>query len=92
MIYTREQIEDEAKWVELDGYARAGATIRQLLAENDALREDAARYRMVRSRNWNESEFCVVTHPKANVKLGAFCPSGENLDCWVDEAIDAARK
>ena len=48
----------------------------------------AARYRWLREQHWDNSVLCVTTHPKQNLRLGAYCPSGELLDA----AIDAARK
>ena len=48
----------------------------------------AARYRWLREQHWDDSVLCVTTHPKQNLRLGAYCPSGELLDA----AIDAARK
>jgi hypothetical protein len=46
---------------------------------------DAKRYRKLRQLHWSESSLCVVIDPKRNLKLGSYCPSGEQLD----EAIDA---
>ena len=51
MKYTREQVEEEILVGEnRGGYTSraASAMLRQLLAENDALREDAERYRWLR--------------------------------------------
>tara|TARA_R110000868_G_scaffold362022_1_gene624065 strand:- start:194 stop:433 length:240 start_codon:yes stop_codon:yes gene_type:complete len=51
------------------------------------LREDAERYRWLREQHWDDSVLCVTTHPKQNLRLGAYCPSGELLDAAIDAAI-----
>lgn len=53
--------------------------------------KDAARYRWLRGRHWHDSDLCVVTSPKLNVRPGSSCPSEELLDDEIDAAIDAAR-
>lgn len=50
--------------------------------------QDAERYRWLRAQHWSESAVAVVSEPKQNVRLGAYCPSGDLLD----DAIDAAMK
>ena len=57
------------------------------LAELEACRKDAERYRLLRAAHWWESPLCVVRHPKRQVKPGTDCPSGERLD----EAVDAIK-
>lgn len=58
MTYTREQIEKLALRLSDDcGMEGASAVIRQLLAENDALREDAERYRWL-LRNYCSFSLC----------------------------------
>ncbi|MDH1555943.1 hypothetical protein N5E86_15930 [Stutzerimonas stutzeri] len=55
-----------------------------------ALEPDARRYQTLRQMHWNDGPLAVVVNPKANVKLGADCPSGERLDQMLDE-IDEQR-
>lgn len=78
MTYTREQIESTANYAE-DTAAMADM-LRQLLAENDALRADAGRYA------WMRETFIDDNTPwpddVADAKSGA----------KLDRAIDAARK
>lgn len=57
------------------------------LAELEAFRKDAERYRLLRHAHWWESPLCVVRDPKCQVKPGTDCPSGERLD----EAVDAIK-
>lgn len=85
MSYTREQIERAAKLIEETGNKIGAKAIRELLAENDALREDAERYRWLRARD-------VDSISKGGIFIGM---TPENYvmngsDC--DELIDAARK
>ncbi|WP_369070804.1 hypothetical protein [Burkholderia gladioli] len=56
------------------------------ISESEDVR-DAARYRWLRSQQWNESVFAVVRDPKRSVKLGADCPSGQRLDEEIDSSI-----
>ena len=56
--------------------------------QDEAIRLDAARYRWLRSQNWNDGVLGVVVNPKTAVKLGHDCPSLDRLD----EAIDAGMK
>lgn len=79
MTYTREQIEVAAQNAAECGPVQQ-AIIRQLLAENDALREDAERYAYLIEEHGYEMEF------KPGVYY--FC-SDKSV---VDQAIDAARK
>ncbi len=72
--------------------------IEQLLADNQALRQqgedlriDAARYRWLRAQHWNSSAICVVTEPTRYVRLGAFCPSERQLDNAIDSALAIER-
>ena len=64
------------------------ASNEKLRAENERLREDAARYRWLRNQHWNYSNLVVVTEPRKNVKLGSDMPFEGRLDA----AIDAARE
>jgi hypothetical protein len=83
MSYTREQIESTAHYAE-DTAAMADM-LRQLLAENDALREDAERYRWLRERDVDaisKGGIFVGMTPENYVMNGSDC----------DELIDAARK
>lgn len=83
MTYTREQIEEEIKggcvWL---GANTAADMLRQLLAENDALREDAERYRKFASDGMEKWHDDLVKH------LCEFAVCKAYLDC----EIDAARK
>lgn len=70
--------------------AVASGTALDLIDLVAALEKDAARYRALREMHWCESSMCVVTNPKKAVKLGAFCPSGVNLDNEIDTAMEAS--
>lgn len=50
---------------------------------------DGLRYRWLRRQSWDRSALCVVSDPKQNVRLGTYCPSGDQLDAAIDAAIDA---
>jgi phytoene/squalene synthetase len=56
------------------------------------LGRDAARWRCLRAMTWDVGPFAVVRDPKQSLKLGAYCPSRENLDAAIDAAISAMRK
>lgn len=56
----------------------------QKQAEVERLREDAARYRWLRSQHWEEASMCVLMQPKVAVKLGYDCPSLDRLDAAID--------
>lgn len=77
MKYTREEIESAADWMD-DVHAMADM-LRQLLAENDALREDAERYRWLRDEH--------IGDDPESINLDR-APGQRGLDA----AIDAARK
>ena len=64
--------------------------LRALLADLDAMRAKAARYDYLRDAHWSDATLCCVLDPKANVRLGAMCPTGENLDCLIDAALKGA--
>ena len=64
------------------------AQVERQAQEMTALRQDAERYRWLRSQHWNESDMAVVCHPKTSVKLGFDCPSGERLDDAIDVAMN----
>lgn len=57
----------------------------ELLANIAQDARDAARYRKLRAQHWSASELAVVLNPKQNLRLGAFCPSGDLLDEYVDK-------
>ena len=80
MTYTREQIEYKARLNAEHGFTQDAEMLRQLLAENDALRADAGRYA------WMRETFIDDNTPwpddVADAKSGA----------KLDRAIDAARK
>ena len=63
--------------------------ITQLEADLAEARKDQARYQWIRQQNWCDSNLCVVTKPRTNLKLGAYCPSLEFLDDKIDAAIAA---
>lgn len=56
-------------------------------AEADGLRRDASRYRFLRNQHWPVAYLAVVINPKAAVRLGHDCPSGDRLDEQVDRAM-----
>lgn len=56
-------------------------------AQLENARTDQARYQWLRSQHWNESNLCVVMHPKEAVRFGHDCPSQKRLDDIIDEAI-----
>lgn len=58
-----------------------------LIAEVEALRKDAKRYRWLRLADWWRSPFCVISNPKEQAKLGSDCPSGYRLDAAIDAAM-----
>lgn len=55
-----------------------------LTLDLNQLREDAERYRKLRSTTWYASPLCVVVDPKHSVQLGSDCPSHKRLDDIVD--------
>jgi sirohydrochlorin ferrochelatase len=77
MTYTRLEIESAADWKD-DVHAMADM-LRQLLAENDALRDDAERYRWLRAVH--------IGDDPESINLDR-APGQRGLDA----AIDAARK
>lgn len=82
MKYTREQIEVAAQNAAECGPVQQ-AIIRQLLAENDALREDAERYRWLKNKG-RYNDFCVEQDTPGWRKT--------HSSSTLDAAIDAARK
>ena len=94
MTYTREQIEVAAQNAAECGPVQQ-AIIRQLLAENDALREDAERYRWLRKKRFFIREACQYgpAHPMISFSYDIWSekPSTHNSQ-GLDAAIDAARK
>ena len=70
-----------------DGCTRAGCVAA-------GLREDAERYRWLRSQDWFCGPLCVIRDPKRVLTrgsgLGADCPSGDRLDTAIDEARKVA--
>lgn len=85
MTYTREQIEDVAAACEVEAPTYA-EMIRQLLAENDALREDAERL------DWLQSS--KTSHGFCHTGYGEYAHYAHQQDGFPDvrQAIDAARK
>lgn len=92
MSYTREQIEDV-----INGkcHVVVQSMLVQLLAENDALREDAERYRWLRKERFFIREACQYgpAHPMISFSYDIWSekPSTHNSQ-GLDAAIDAARK
>ena len=64
----------------------------ELLANIAQDARDAARYRKLRAQRWSVNELAVVLKPKQNLYLGAFCPSGDLLDEYVDKLPDPQPK
>ena len=103
MTYTREQIEHYIGSVEVLAKVCTEITVdtsgirmlRQLLAENDALREDAERYRWLRKERFFIREACQYgpAHPMISFSYDIWSekPSTHNSQ-GLDAAIDAARK
>jgi hypothetical protein len=61
--------------------------IEDIRKEIAALELDAARYRWLRTQQWNSGCLCVVATPRVSVKLGSDCPSMERLDELIDDAM-----
>jgi hypothetical protein len=57
------------------------------MKSGDRRAKDAARYRWLRQRHWDDSNMCVVVDPKNFVRLGSYCPSGNLLDDHIDSAM-----
>jgi len=68
-------------------HRRSAQSVGAVMAREQDLK-DAERYRWLRAQHWSESAIAVVSDPKQNVRLGAYCPS----DTLLDEAIDALMK
>ena len=69
-------------------FAELRRTVLAIVAQRDALLEDATRYRWLRAQYWSESSMCIVVNPKTNLKPGSYCPYGHLLDMAVDEAME----
>lgn len=99
MSYTREQIEAEAQWCEnwVKG-ADAADMLRQLLAENDALRDDAERNKVdAECFRWWVHE--AAANPSLVAKAICHCITEDEyreVICGAmnakDAVIDAARR
>lgn len=59
---------------------------------DDQQAKDAARYRKLRGMHWSDSMLCVVSEPKESVKIGCYCPSGEQLDAAIDAALSTTKQ
>lgn len=77
------KLDNHAQW-QANVFTKFAALVAAHQRELDA--KDGERYRTIRSQNWNDGEFCVVMRPRENVRLGALCPSGAQLDDLVDAA------
>jgi len=71
---------------------RSERTAWRVSAEN--AEKDAARYRWLRAKHWEENRIGVVVRPKDNTKLGCFLPSDTLLDDTIDHmsAIEATEE
>jgi hypothetical protein len=78
---TKEQKMDAMKTLQVLAVGAGVEAAFEELVRNDA------RYRWLRAQHWDTSQLCVVAKPKAAVKLGHCCPSGEYLDIAVDDAM-----
>ena len=70
--------------------ARAALSAPVAQTEQQPVLLNARRYETLRAMHWNDGALAVVANPKANVKLGVDCPSGERLDQMLDQ-IDEVR-
>lgn len=61
------------------------------IEQAEMIRLDAARYRWLRSQNWNDGQLAVVVDPKRSVKLGHDCPSLDRLDEMIDDQINRSQ-
>lgn len=86
MNYTREQIEEAIKVLQ-PNKAFASKIIRQLLAENDALREDAARYRWLQKTLYSED--VIMDEARVVFDVSGMCPNIEEFDAAIDTAMQA---
>lgn len=78
--------------------SKAGCINLRLAAERDTLRAEverlkpnAERYEWLRAAHWSSAPLCCVLEPKASVRLGATCPSGDQLDTAIDNARKATQ-
>lgn len=75
----------------LDQCDKAEAERDAALAELEACRKDAERYRWLRTADWWSSPLCVVRDPKQQAKPGTDCPSRDRLDSAIDAAMSQER-
>lgn len=89
MKYTREQIEGAADYLHSENNAYFAEMLRQLLAENDALREDAERYQWLRSSATGDSTLWdAVTDYGGQYSMKCM----DELDEAIDAAMQSANK
>lgn len=73
----------------------AAALLRKLVAENEALKADAARYRWLRNEARTVDWSCHI-QVKAQPKMVAYQPNcrgdGQQMDAAIDEAIKQGEK
>ena len=55
--------------------------------EYQYLLKNSKRYELLRTKNWFNSEYCVVMKPKEAVRPGNDCPSYTRLDDLLDNEI-----
>jgi len=72
---------DDGIYVEYDDHKAIVAQLESKLAD---AKKDQSRYQWLRKQNWYDSNLCIVTKPKTNLKLGSYCPSLEVLDDEID--------
>lgn len=70
-----------------DALMKAEAERDAALAEIEACRKDAERYRWLRMADWWSSPLCVIRSPKKQAKPGTDCPSRDRLDSAIDAAM-----
>lgn len=83
MNYTREQIEEAIKVLQ-PNKAFSSKIIRQLLAENDAMREDAERYQWLIKQAWFQQAFDKFDPDDGGTQI--------RFESECARIIDAARK
>ena len=71
--------------------AAADKIIAEALRVRAVMDIDGERYRLLRTFNWNDSPICCVADPKASVRLGCDCPSGDRLDEKLDAMLAASK-
>lgn len=55
--------------------------------EYQYLLKNSKRYELLRTKDWFESDYCVVMYPKQAVRPGNDCPSHSRLDELLDKEL-----